>query len=116
VIEDGQPIDLCDSKDCGDLSMSDVYSPDVYLVRAGQTFKNLTDKNGVPIPIQSKRHKKQVMDELGVQEAGNTINGARYGSKSWIEGSREYRKKQFENDRPKIQKIYREWRERNHGR
>lgn len=101
--------DCCDG--CGLEGGGDVI-PDVYLGRLGQKFANLCDDMGRPIEIQSKRHKKEVMDRLGVSEAGGTINGARYGSKTWIEGSREYRKKQFEKDRPVIRETLRRWKEK----
>lgn len=88
--------------------------PDVYLPRSGMKFQNLTDKMGSPIEIRSKRHKKEVMASLGVSEAGGTFNGAPFGTKSWIDGTREYRRQQFEKERPKIREIHREWRERTH--
>lgn len=86
--------------------------PDVYLGRSGQQFQNLCDKMGRPYEIQSKRHKKEIMDKLGVREAGGTVNGAPFGTKSWIDGSREYRRRQFEKERPMIQKTLKEWKER----
>lgn len=86
--------------------------PDVYIGHAGQTFQNLTDKMGRPIEIQSKRHKKQVMDSKGLIEAGDKVNGRAYGSTSWIEGSRAYRKKQFDKDRPMIRETYKQWKEK----
>lgn len=76
--------------------------PDVYLSHVGQTFENLTDKMGHPIEIQSKQHKKRVMADLGVREAGDRVNGATYGSKSWTEGTKAWRSKQFDKDRPMI--------------
>lgn len=109
IVEDGEMIDLCNLADCGNLSISDAGSPDVYLARAGQQFKNLCDDMGRPIPIQSKRHKKEVMDRLGVQEAAGTVNGQRFGSKSWVEGTRDYRKKSFDKDRPKIREVYKQY-------
>lgn len=80
--------------------------PDVYLEKSGQKFANLTDKMGRPYEITSKRHKKRVMDSLGVQEAGGTFNGAPFGTKTWVDGTRAYRKKQFEKDRPMIREAY----------
>lgn len=78
--------------------------PDVYLPRAGMTFQALCDKNGTPIPIQSKRHKQQVMNELGLQEHPDRLKG-----KTWIEGSKDYRKRNFEEARPKIKESYRQY-------
>lgn len=113
IVDGDELVDQCDHPDCGNLAMASSGVPDVYLKRAGQTFENLCDDMGRPYEIQSKRHKKEIMDRLGVSEAGGTFNGAPYGSKSWIEGSRDVRRKQFAEERPKIQKIIREWRERN---
>jgi hypothetical protein len=49
------------------------------------------------------------MNELGVQEAGGTFNGAPYGTKNWIDGTRSSRAKQFEKDRPMIRENYRRY-------
>ncbi len=76
---------------------------------------NLTDKMGRPIEIQSKRHKKEVMDRLGVSEAGDKVGGRDYGSTSWIEGSRDYRKRQFAKERPALRKIFKDWKEKSRG-
>jgi len=103
IYEDGQIISLCDR--CGLEGAGDGV-PDVYLAYIGQKFENLTDKMGNPIEIQSKRHKAEVMKQLGVREAGDRVNGATFGTKSWIEGTREWRKRQFDKDRPKIREIY----------
>lgn len=45
------------------------------------------------------------MKEMDVTELGNE----RLPQKTWTEGSRDYRKKQFEKDRPKIQEAYRRY-------
>lgn len=78
--------------------------PDVYLGHVGQTFQALCDKTGTPIPIQSKRHKQQVMNDLGLSEHPDRLSG-----KNWIEGSRNYRKRNFEEARPKIREAYRQY-------
>lgn len=106
-IEAGVYHEVCDR--CGNPSTTHV--PDAYLKRAGQTFENLCDKMGRPIPIQSKRHKKEVMDRLGVREAGETVNGARFGTKSWVDGSRDARRKEFDKDRPRIRAGLKRWKE-----
>lgn len=98
--------DCCDA--CGLEGAGDGI-PDVYLQRAGQTFANLCDEMGRPYEITSKRHKKEIMDRLGVSEAGDRINGAPFGTKSWVEGTREWRKKQFDKERPKIRETYRRY-------
>lgn len=85
--------------------------PDVYLGYVGQKFENLCDERGKPYEIRSKRHKKEIMDKLGVREAGDRVQGAKFGSSpsSWIEGTRAHRKAQFEKDRPMIRKIQRQY-------
>lgn len=97
---------MCDA--CG-LEGAGPTIPDVYFTHSGQKFANLCDKMGRPIEITSKRHKKEVMDKLGVQEAGDRVHGATYGGKSWIEGSRDYRKRQFEKERPVIRETYKRY-------
>jgi hypothetical protein len=72
------------------------------------TFQALCDKDGTPIPIQSKRHKQQVMDELGLREHPDRLAG----NKSWIEGSRDFRKRNFEEARPKIKEAYKQFLQR----
>lgn len=54
------------------------------------------------------------MKELGVTEVGDRIAGAPASSAngSWAERTREYRKKNFAEDRPKLQKVYKEWLDR----
>lgn len=99
-------VDCCDA--CG-LEGAGAGVPDVYLARTGQTFANLCDETGRPYEITSKRHKKEVMDRLGVSEAGDRMNGAPFGTKSWVEGSRAWRKKQFDKDRPAIREMYRRY-------
>lgn len=98
--------EMCDR--CGLQGQGDGV-PDVYLERSGQKFANLCDKMGRPYEIRSKRHKKEVMDKLGVSEAGDLVNGAPYGTKSWIEGTRDYRRKQFEKDRPMVRETYKRY-------
>lgn len=102
--KDGVMIDCCDQ--CG-LEGGGEGIPDVYLGHIGQTFQALCDETGNPIPIQSKRHKKQVMDGLGLSEHPDRLKGT-----PWIEGSRDYRKRNFEQDRPRIRETMRQWRER----
>lgn len=102
IYDKGEVFDSCDR--CGNVSVAAL--PDAYLGHIGQTFSSLCDDMGRPIPIQSKRHKAEVMKSLGVSEAGDRVNGAPYGSKSWTEGTREMRRKSYDKDRPKIREIY----------
>lgn len=101
IMDEGEMLDSC--SECSSFRADGV--PDVYLPRAGMTFQALCDKTGKPIPIQSKRHKQQVMNELGLREHPDRLKG----DKSWVEGSRDYRKRNFEQDRPKIREAYRQY-------
>jgi len=56
--------------------------------------------------VAVKRH--QVMKDLDVRE----LAIRKLGEKTWNEGSREYRKKQFEKDRPMIRENYRRYLQR----
>lgn len=114
IYEAGELYDSCNS--CGGFSGLSAGVPDVYLGRTGQKFQNLTDKMGNPIEITSKRHKKEVMDSLGVSEAGDRVNGAPYGSKDWISGSRDVRQKEFEKQRPIIRETWKRWKETGYAR
>lgn len=107
IVDGGQFYDSCPR--CSDLSSMDAYMPDAYLGHIGQKFESLCDDMGRPYEIQSKRHKKEVMDRLGVSEAGDRVNGAPYGTKSWIEGTRDYRRKQFDKERPAIRETYKRY-------
>ena len=107
IYADGQVYDVCNK--CGDLRMDSAAIHDVYLARPGQKFENLCDNMGRPYEIQSKRHKKEIMDRMGVSEAGDRVAGAPYVPKNWIEGSREWRGKQFEKDRPQIREVYKQY-------
>lgn len=101
LIEDKELIDSC--SECSRIRTDGV--PDVYLPRLGMEFQALCDKTGKPIPIQSKRHKLQVMNELGVREHPDRLKDG----KTWVEGSRDYRKRNFEQARPKIREAYRQY-------
>ena len=96
-------VDQCNF--CG-LDGAGSWTPDVYLAHSGQKFQNLCDKMGNPIEIRSKRHKAEVMRQMGVSEAGDRVNGAPIQPRSWAEGTREYRRKNFEKDRPMIRELY----------
>lgn len=100
IVEEGELVDSC--SDCSQVRADGV--PDVYLPRSGMVFQALCDKSGVPIPIQSKRHKQQVMNELGLSEHPDRLK-----PQTWVEGTREYRKRNFEQARPKIREAYRQY-------
>lgn len=105
VDEGGVYREVCNK--CGNVVVSDM--PDVYMGKLGQKFQNLCNELGEPYEITSRKQKKEVMDRLGVREAGDRINGAPFGTKTWIEGTRAYRKKQFDKDRPAIREVYRRY-------
>jgi hypothetical protein len=107
IIENGEAVDMCDRPDCGNIGMMGTGVPDVYFRKSGQTFEALCDEAGKPIPIMSKRHKKEVMDKLGVRECPERLSG-----KTWMEGTRETRRRSFDKDRPKIREVYRQYLER----
>lgn len=100
----GEKYERCEA--CGATGDGLPTLPDVYFTGKTQKFANLCDDMGRPYEITSKRQKAQVMRQLGVSEAGDLVNGAPYGTKTWQEGSREYRRKQFDKDRPKIRETY----------
>jgi hypothetical protein len=47
------------------------------------------------------------MKEKGVSELGNRD----LGKKTWVEGSRESRRKEFEKERPVIRETFKRWKE-----
>src|SRR3974390_116250 len=63
---------------CGNLrpvSLGDVYFRKPYLDPHLIDVNNPLQKDGVW--IESKEHKKKIMDKLGVKEAGDRVHGAR---------------------------------------
>lgn len=111
IVEGVDVVDWC--SDC-EMPVQVGGVPDAYLPRIGMIFENLCDSMGKPIPIMSKAHKMQVMREKGVVEAGDRHHGSTsLPSKSWIEGTREGRKKEFnEKYRPMLKKAYKQWKEK----
>lgn len=111
IIEDSVFLDWC--SDC-DTPVQVAGVPDAYLPRVGMTFENLCDNMGKPIPIMSKAHKLQVMREKGVVEAGDRHQGSTsLPTKSWIDGTREHRRREFDQKyRPLLKKAYKTWKEK----
>jgi hypothetical protein len=104
-------IEHCDR--CGEVSGMDASIPDVYWPGREHTNPQLCDSMGVPYKLTSKAQKARVMKELGVSEVGDKVRGAAYtGQSNWVDGTRAYRKRNFEQDRPKLQKIYQQWKEK----
>lgn len=107
IVHEGEVIDYC--RECDSSTNNSFSDPDVYFRHSGQTFENLCDPMGKPIPIMSKRHKKEVMDKLGVSEAGDKVNGAFSTPKSWIEGSRDIRQKETAKYLPMIREQHKRY-------
>jgi len=92
--------EVCDK--CGDLSSSDAPVHDVFW--NGRPYYS----ESLECEFTSRSQKARVMKEKGVTELGSQ----KLGDKSWIEGSREFRRKQFEKDRPMIRDLSKQYRER----
>lgn len=90
-------IEVCNN--CGDLRSSDVPVHDVFW--NGRPYYS----EALGVEFTSRSQKARVMKEKGVTELGSQ----KIEPKSWTEGSREYRKRQFEKDRPKIRELYRQY-------
>jgi hypothetical protein len=87
--------EVCDK--CGNLSSADASIPDVWW--NGRPYYS----EALGCELTSRNQKARVMKEQGVRELGNE----KLGRKSWVEGSREFRKKQFEKERPHIREAQR---------
>jgi hypothetical protein len=110
IYDEGQLWDSCNK--CSQIGAGQS-NPDVYWPGHEYKSENLCDTNGNPILLRSRQHKAQVMKELGVSEAGDRIHGAPYTpSEGWIKDTRDYRRKQFDKERPKLRQIYKDWRSR----
>lgn len=100
VSDEGVYVECCDR--CGDLASSDIPVPDVFW--NGRPYYS----EALGMEFTSRTQKARVMKELGVSELG----GRKLGEKNWTEGSREFRRKQFNRERPMIQKTYQAWKEK----
>lgn len=97
--ETQQMNDMCDR--CGDFTP--MTNADVFFVRP-YTSKALN------VEFTSKGQKAAYLKANGLSEAGDR---GTMSEKSWTEGTREHRKKEFDRvDRPKIREAIRTWRER----
>lgn len=92
-------LEVCDK--CGDLSTSDACIPDVFWNNRPYYSEALGCE------LTSRSQKARVMKEKGVSELGSQ----KLGQKGWIEGSRDYRKRQFQGDKPKIREAFKRWKE-----
>lgn len=86
---------------CGDLSSSQASIPDVFW--NGRPYYS----KALECEFTSRSQKARVMKEKGVSELGSQ----KLGEKSWTQGSREYRRKQFETQRPMIRETWKRWKE-----
>lgn len=89
--------EICDR--CGNLSTSDATIPDVWW--NGRPYYS----EALGVEFTSRSQKARVMKEKGVTELGSQ----KIDPKSWTEGSRDYRKRQFDKDRPKIRELYKQY-------
>lgn len=73
---ESEPVDICNR--CGDVGSAHV--PDVYWPGHAYKSDNITDANGVPILLTSRRHKADVMRQQNLSEAGDRYHGSRMES------------------------------------
>ncbi len=100
VAAQGCYVECCDR--CSKLSPSQAALADVFW--NGRPYYS----EALGVEFTSREQKARVMKERDVSELGSQ----KLGEKSWIEGSREYRRKQFDEERPRLREIHREWKER----
>jgi len=94
VCEKGQMIDLgCDR--CMGIQ------PTIHDVFFKQPYKS----EALDVEFTSKAQKAAYLKANGLSEAGDM----KLGQKSWIEGTREYRKRNFEDARPAIRENYKRY-------
>lgn len=96
-LENGVYQEVCDK--CGGLSSMNASVPDVFW--NGRPYYS----EALGVEFTSRSQKARVMKEKHVTELGNE----KLPMKNWVEGSRDYRKRQFEKDRPKIQETYKRY-------
>lgn len=100
TIVDGENlIDQCDHPECGNLSSIDASIPDVFW--NGRPYYS----EALGVEFTSRSQKAKVMKERGLSELGSQ----KLGEKTWVEGSRDYRRKQFDKDRPIIRETYKRY-------
>lgn len=104
IIEGDALIDQCDHPSCGNLSA--VTIPDVFW--NGRPYYS----EALECELTSRSQKARVMKEKGVSELGNQ----KLGNKSWTEGTRDYRRRQFEKQRPIIRETLKRWKETGYAR
>jgi len=85
--------EICDK--CGEVSSSDASIPDVFW--NGRPYYS----DALQVEFTSRSQKARVMKERGVSELGSQ----KLTGKNWIDGSRESRRKQFEQYRPAVRET-----------
>lgn len=65
-------------------------------------FRHPYESQSLGVEFTSKKQKADYLKSHGLQEAGDK----KFGEKNWVEGSREYRKRNFEKARPLIRENY----------
>lgn len=68
-------------------------------------FKQPYKSEALGVEFTSKAQKAAYLKEHGLSEAGDM----KFGQKNWIDGSREYRKRNFEDARPAIRETYKQY-------
>lgn len=97
-IRDGRS-EICDR--CAKLGSGEAILPDVYW--PGGAYKS----EALGVEFTSRAQKAKYLKDNHLSEAGDM----KLGQKSWTEGTREFRKKQFDKDRPMIRETLRQWRD-----
>lgn len=104
--EYGQYREVCADDNCGKLSSSIASIPDVFW--NGRPYYS----EALECEFTSRSQKSKVMKEKGVIELGSQ----KLGQKSWVDGSRLTRRKEFEKQRPMIRETLRKWKETGYAR
>ena len=94
--ENGEVVDLgCDRCLGVQATIHDVY------------FRRPYTSEALGVEFTSKAQKAHYLKENNISEVGDRS----MSRTNWIDGTREYRKKQFDKDRPVIREIWRKFRE-----
>jgi len=97
VGDNGDFIETCDR--CGNLSSGDARVYDVFW--NGKPYFS----EALGVEFTSRSQKARVMKEMGVSELGTQ----KLEPKSWIDGTRDFRRKQFDKERPMIRETYKRY-------
>lgn len=97
IDEKGDYQEMC--AECGGVSSVDAGIPDVFW--NGRPYYS----EALGVEFTSRSQKARILKERGLSEMGSQ----KLGEKTWVEGTREYRKRNFEKDRPAIRENYRRY-------